>query len=77
MNTLLADAERGQALIDALGASWVNGRFVAGEGGTMSHRNPANDQDLGDTWTADARIVDLAVATARKGFETGWGAMPA
>lgn len=73
MTALHADVSRGLSLIGTMRASWIDGRFVEGDGDMMSHRNPANDADLGDTEMADARIVDLAVQSARACFEQSWG----
>lgn len=68
-----ADISRGIALMSGMRASWIDGRAVDGDGKIMSHRNPANDADLGDTVMADARTVDLAISSARRCFEGGWG----
>lgn len=73
MKAARADVERGLALIGSMNASWIDGRFAAGGKGRMAHRNPANDADLGDTEMADARLVDLAVASARRCQTEAWG----
>lgn len=68
-----ADISRGIALMAGMRASWIDGRTVDSRGEVMSHRNPANDADLGNTEMADARTVDLAVSSARRCFEGSWG----
>ncbi len=54
--------------------SWVDGKPLAGSGKAFVSINPATGQVLAHLHDADAGDVDLAVASAQRGFEV-WSAM--
>jgi aldehyde dehydrogenase (NAD+) len=55
---------------------FVNGTFIAGGGGSFESINPADESVLATVALADANDVDVAVAAARRAYETVWGPMP-
>ncbi len=56
----------------------IDGRFVdAAEGATFATLDPATGRKLTDVAAATAPDVDLAVAAARRSYESGWGALTA
>jgi aldehyde dehydrogenase (NAD+) len=55
---------------------FVDGTFTAGGGGTFESINPADESVLATVALADSNDVDVAVAAARRAYETVWGPMP-
>ncbi|MGZ5922194.1 MAG: aldehyde dehydrogenase family protein, partial [Rhizomicrobium sp.] len=55
--------------------SFIDGQFVAPGGGeTIAVENPAREEIVGEVQAATNADIDLAVAAARRAFQTGWGA---
>jgi hypothetical protein len=52
---------------------YIDGAWVAGHGEPLETVNPATEELLGRFDTASHSDVDLAVAAARRAFETSWG----
>ncbi|GAA5915187.1 hypothetical protein JCM6882_001132 [Rhodosporidiobolus microsporus] len=52
---------------------YIDGQWVKGSGEPLDTVNPATEEILGKFDTATKEDVDLAVAAARKAFETTWG----
>lgn len=52
---------------------YIDGEWVAGRGTPLDTVNPATERVLGQFDTATPADVDLAVAAARRAFETTWG----
>src|SRR5215475_2782770 len=56
---------------------FINGSFVdPADGGSRKTINPATEEVLAEVAEAGESDVDLAVAAARRAFETTWGPMP-
>ena len=57
---------------------FIDGAFVDSKGGeAFKTVNPATEEVLAEVTAATSADVDLAVAAARRAFETTWGPMPA
>jgi aldehyde dehydrogenase (NAD+) len=55
---------------------FVDGQFTAGGGGTFETINPADESVLATVALADANDIDMAVAAARRAYQSVWGPMP-
>jgi acyl-CoA reductase-like NAD-dependent aldehyde dehydrogenase len=55
---------------------FVDGTFVAGGGGSFETTNPADESVLATVALADDNDIDVAVAAARRAYDTVWRPMP-
>ncbi len=56
---------------------FVDGEWIAAEGGTLPVENPSNGQIFAEIASGNANDIDAAVAAARKAAEGEWGRMAA
>src|SRR5690606_19980576 len=54
---------------------FIDGDFVDGRGAGFSTISPATEEHIATISTANAQDVDLAVAAARRAYETTWSRM--
>lgn len=69
---------RAAATIARLSGHFIDNRWLAADGATITVENPADETIIGRIAAGTAREVDLAVAAARRTFESpGWTGMAA
>ncbi|WP_150308515.1 aldehyde dehydrogenase family protein [Planctomonas psychrotolerans] len=54
---------------------FIDGAFVDGHGAPLTTISPATEKPIAEIATADAHDVDLAVAAARRAYDTTWSRM--
>ncbi len=74
--TLTAPSAAALAFLAQPHTSFIDGKFIAGgSGASIPVENPARQTIVAQVQAATLQDIDLAVAAARRSFETGWGIM--